>query len=124
VSRLLPTGKTLASCPKAAFGHCRRCRLPCTLPFLQPNRAGGVFTEQGALPDVPAKHGGALVARLLGDDALGDAGSSSRGRKAGRTEAGRANVFGRADDTDGLRTWKDNLQLVPLIMLINKCQRV
>ena len=52
------------------------------LPLLQPNRAGGVLTEQRALPDVSAQHRRALVARLLGDDALGDTGSSSRGRKA------------------------------------------
>jgi hypothetical protein len=53
-------------------------------PFaLQPDRAGGVLTEQGALADVATKHGRALVARLLGDYALWDTGSSSRGRKAG-----------------------------------------
>ena len=52
-------------------------------PYLQPNRAGGVLTKQGALPDIPAKHRGSLVACLLGYDALWDTGSSSRGRKAG-----------------------------------------
>ena len=52
-------------------------------PYLQPNRAGGVLTKQGALPDIPAKHRCALVAGLLGGDALGDTGGSSRGRKAG-----------------------------------------
>jgi hypothetical protein len=51
-------------------------------PLLEPNRTGGVLTEQGALPDVVAKHHGALVTRLLGDDSLRDAGSSGRSRKA------------------------------------------
>jgi hypothetical protein len=48
---------------------------------LQPNRAGCVLTEQRTLPDVAPKHRRALVPRLFGDDALGDADSSSRGRK-------------------------------------------
>jgi hypothetical protein len=56
---------------------------PPAASFLQPNRTGGVLTEQGALADVTAKHRRALVARLFGDDALGDPGRSSRGRKAG-----------------------------------------
>jgi hypothetical protein len=57
-------------------------RLP-PFPALQPNRTGCILTEQRPLADIPAKHRRALVARLLGDDALGDANSSSRGRKAG-----------------------------------------
>src|ERR1039458_3431477 len=65
----------------AASEHCRTCDLPATFP-LQPDRAGGVLTEQGALADVAAKHGRALVTGLLGDDALGYPDSSSRGRKA------------------------------------------
>ena len=62
----------------AAFGH-----RPPYQPPLQPNRAGGVLTEQGTLADVAAKHRCALVTRLIGDDALGDPGRSSRGRKTG-----------------------------------------
>ena len=61
----------------AAFGH----RPPCQ-PRLQPNRAGGVLTEERALPDIAAKHRRALVTRLVGDDAPGAPGSGSRGRKA------------------------------------------
>ena len=52
-------------------------------PHLQPDRAGGVLTEQRPLPDVATKHRRALVTSLLGDDTLGDAGRSSRGRKTG-----------------------------------------
>ncbi len=74
-----------------ATGNSRRtsrpwlARLPTTFasPSLQPDRACGVLTKQGALADVPTKHRRALVAGLLGDDSLGDPGSSSRGRKAG-----------------------------------------
>ena len=58
--------------------HCDR-HLP---SLLQPNRAGGVLTEQRALADVAAKHRRALVPCLFGDDALWNPSRSSRGRKA------------------------------------------
>ena len=51
--------------------------------FLQPDRAGGVLAEQGALADVAAKHRRALVTGLLGNDTLWDTSRSSRGRKTG-----------------------------------------
>ncbi len=57
-------------------------RLLATFP-LQPNRAGGVLTEQRALADLAAEHRRALVTRLLGYHALGDTGSRSRGCKTG-----------------------------------------
>jgi hypothetical protein len=52
-------------------------------PPLQPNRPGGVLTKQGTFSDVAAKHRRAPVTGLIGDDALGDTGCSSRGRKTG-----------------------------------------
>jgi hypothetical protein len=74
-------GRSTASNPRTA----RPCppRLPRFFPLLQPNCAGGILAEQGALPDIPAKHRRALVARLVGDDALGYPGSSSRSRQTG-----------------------------------------
>ena len=50
---------------------------PPPFPALQPDGAGGVLPEEAPLPDVPAKHRRAPVARLLRDDALGDPGSGS-----------------------------------------------
>ena len=55
-------------------------------PALQPDRAGGVLTEQRALPDVAAKHRRALVARLLGDDALRDAAEAAEVARPARSE--------------------------------------
>jgi hypothetical protein len=52
-------------------------------PLLQSYRAGGILSEQGTFPDVPAKHRRALMPGLLGDDAFGDANRSSCGRKTG-----------------------------------------
>ena len=72
-----------SACPAASWTSRRLARASRLSVFLQPNRAGGVLTKERAFADVAAKHRGSLVARLLGDAALGDPGSSSRGRKAG-----------------------------------------
>ena len=56
---------------------------PPSLSPLQPNRTGGVLTKQRSLADIPAKHRRALVARLLGDDALGHPGGGCRGCQTG-----------------------------------------
>ena len=72
-----------SACPAASWTSRRLARASRLSVFLQPNRAGGVLTKERAFADVAAKHRGSLVARLLGDDALGDPGSSSRGCKAG-----------------------------------------
>ena len=78
--------------PEAGTGSSRRTALPwparppAASIFLQPNRAGGVLTEQRALPDVSAQHRRALVARLLGDDALGDTAAAAEVARPARNE--------------------------------------
>ncbi len=54
-----------------------------TVMRLKPNRAGGVHPEERVLADVAAKYRRSFVTCLLGDDALGHTGRSSRSRKPG-----------------------------------------
>ncbi len=62
---------------------------PLPFPASQFNRAGGVLPEQAPLAAVPGRHRHALVAGLVGDDALGDPDSSSRDRQTGQQRSSR-----------------------------------
>ena len=66
-------------------------------PPLQPNRAGGVLTEQGTLPDVAAQHRRVLMPGLLGDDAFGDPGGGAQGRTSDDSQRGAGEAASRSD---------------------------
>ena len=73
----------LHACAHAhATGQLSGTDLPASLPY-SPTALAAFSRNREPSRDVPAKHRCAPVASLLGDDALGDPGSSSRGRQTG-----------------------------------------